>query len=129
MSRPSRRRATVLAIDDDVTLETVRQLLEGEGHRVLTAASGEDGLLLARTMSPDLILLDLDMPSMDGLEVVRRLKAEPLMRRIPVVGLISATVDHARELIFAGCIGFIQKPFGPSEFLRVVTSILNASAD
>jgi CheY-like chemotaxis protein len=128
MSRLSRRRATILAVDDDVTLETVRLLLEGEGHRVLTAAGGEDGLLLARTMSPDLILLDLYMPSMDGLEVVRRLKAEPLTRRIPVVALTSATVDHIRELTFAGCIGVIQKPFGPSDFLRVVTGILNATA-
>jgi CheY-like chemotaxis protein len=117
----------ILAIDDDVTLETVKQLLEGEGHRVLTAASGEDGLLLARTVSLDLILLDLYMPSMDGLEVVRRLKDEPLTRRIPVVAMTAATADRAREVTFAGCVGFIQKPFRPTEFVRVVTSILNAT--
>jgi CheY-like chemotaxis protein len=131
MSQPSRRRATILAIDDDPSiLETVTQLLEGEGHRVLTAASGEDGLMVARTITPDLILLDLYMPSMDGLEVVRRLKADPATptRRIPVVALTSATADHATQLTFLGCVGFIQKPFQPTEFLRIVNSILTATA-
>jgi CheY-like chemotaxis protein len=80
--------------------------------------------MVARTLTPDLILLGVYMPSMDGL-------AEPATstRRIPVIALTSASADHANHLTLAGCVALIQKPFSPIEFLRVVTSILNATAD
>src|SRR5881409_3736915 len=118
MSRPT---FTVLVIDDDPQiLEMVTELLALDGHRVLSASSGEDGLTRARADHPDLILLDYHMPVMDGLEVMERLKANAANRRIPVVALTSGTAGHANELVRAGCLGFIPKPFEPAGFRLVV---------
>ena len=128
MSRPSHRHFAILVIDDDPRVrETVTELLAGDGHHVLSTANGADGLAVARTTHLDLILLDFYMPGMNGLEVARRLKADPLTRRIAVIALTSGTAEHANELSRAGCIGFIPKPFEPTEFLRLVADTLNAT--
>lgn len=119
---------TIRVIDDEpLILETVTELLQSEGHRVLSAASGEGGLMLARARLPDLILVDFHMSGITGLEVTQRLKADASTRRIPVVALTSATAEHANELSRAGTIGFIPKPFEPVDFLRLVADLLNAT--
>lgn len=126
MGTPHPTPFTILIIDDEPLIrETAAELLATEGHRVVAASSGEDGLALARAERPDLILLDYHMPVMTGLEVIQRLKADAATRRIPVVALTSGTAEHAKELSRAGCIGFIPKPFEPTEFLRVVAELLN----
>ena len=117
---------TILVIDDELEiLETVAELLAMDGHRVLSASGGEDGLTQARAERPDLILVDYYMPRMDGLAVVKRLKADAATRRIPVVALTGGTAEHANELSRAGCIGFIPKPFEPPKLLRLVAEFLN----
>jgi CheY-like chemotaxis protein len=117
---------TILVIDDDSgILEMVSELLEIEGHRVLAAASGKDGLAMVRTVRPDLILVDYHMPVMNGLEVVKRLKSDAETQGIPLVALTSGTGHDANALSRAGCIGFIPKPFEPAGFLRVVAEFLN----
>jgi CheY-like chemotaxis protein len=118
-----------LVIDDDqLILDTAAELLQMEGHRVLVASSGEDGLAMARAARLDLILVDYHMPAMNGLEVAQRLKADAETRRIPLVALTSGTAQIANELIRAGCVAFIPKPFEPSEFLALVAEILNETA-
>jgi len=120
---------TILVIDDDeMVRDTVAELLQTDGHRVLTASSGEHGLAMMQAIRPDLILVDHHMPVMSGLEVVRHLRADAATRRIPIAALTSAGAGEANELSRAGCIAFIPKPFDPMEFRRVVAQILNETA-
>jgi CheY-like chemotaxis protein len=128
MSRPSYRQFTILAIDDEPeVLEVVAGLLSGAGYQVFLAAHGEHGLDVARGIHLDLILLDYYLPGLNGLDVLQRLKADPGTQRIPVVALTSATAEYANELSRAGCVAFIPKPFEASEFLRVVSEVLDAT--
>ena len=119
---------TILVIDDDpLLLEMASELLASDGHRPLTALSGRDGIAQAQAERPDLVLLDYHMPEMDGLAVIEKLRADPTTRRIPVVALTSATAAHANALVRAGCIGFIPKPFTPTEFLRLIVEFLHVT--
>jgi CheY-like chemotaxis protein len=119
---------TILVIDDEQTvLDAAAELLTTVGHRTVTASSGPDGLMCARSEQPDLILIDYLMPVMNGLAVVERLKADPTTSRIPLVAMTAATAELANELTRAGCIGFIPKPFEPTEFRRLVADLLKAT--
>ena len=80
---------------------------------------------MVRAVCPDLILVDYHMPKMNGLAVVQHLKADASTRHIPIVALTSASAAEANELSRAGCIGFIPKPFEPTEFRQLVNDILN----
>jgi CheY-like chemotaxis protein len=125
MNPPRSSPFTILVIGDDrLVLSTASDLLTAEGHRVLTASSGEEGLGMARTIRTDLVLVDYSMPVRNGLEVVQRLKADTETRRIPVVALTSGTAEDANELSRAGCVAFIPKPFEPRNFVRLVADIL-----
>jgi two-component system, cell cycle response regulator DivK len=128
MNGPLPRSFTIFVIDDDPgILELATELLEREGYRVLVASSGEEALAMMRAVRPDLILVDYNMPVMNGLEVVQRLKADAETRRIPLVAVTSGPAEDANELIRAGCIAFIPKPFEPTSFLRLVAGILNVT--
>jgi len=119
---------TVLVIDDDTdVLELIDDILARAGHQVVAVASGQDALTVARSVGPDLILLDYNMPGMDGPEVLERLKSDAATQRIPVVALTAATAEQANELSRAGCIGFIPKPFDPTEFVRLVADFLSTT--
>jgi CheY-like chemotaxis protein len=125
MNPPRSSPFTILVIGDDrLVLSTASDLLTAEGHRVLTASSGEEGLGMARTIRTDLVLVDYGMPVRNGLEVMQRLKADTETRRIPVVALTSGTAEDANELSRAGCVAFIPKPFEPRNFVRLVADIL-----
>lgn len=125
MNEPRPTSFTILVIDDDPgLLEVATELLSGKGHRVLVASSGEDALAMIRAVHPDLILLDYFMPKMNGLEVLRQLKADAKTRESPVVAMTSGAADEANALSEAGCVAFIPKPFEPREFLRLIAGIL-----
>jgi CheY-like chemotaxis protein len=119
------RSFTILLIDDDeMVRDTVAEVLQADGHRILSASSGRDGLAMVRAVRPDLILVDYHMPMMSGLEVVERLKADVETRRVPVVALTSATSEEANKLSHAGCLAFIPKPFEPTELRRLIAEVL-----
>jgi len=109
-----RRMATVLVVDDEPqVLHALRRALEGEGDRVLTAATGTQAVDLAATRPPDLVVLDLWLPDLDGVEVVRRLRG---WLDVPIL-ILSGDADEERKVsaLDSGADDFLQKPFGFSE--------------
>lgn len=122
--------AKVLVIEDNpanMTLATF--LLQSAGHTVLAATDAETGLTLARSEQPDLVLMDIQLPGMDGLEATRWLKADPATRDIPVVALTALAMkgDEAR-IRAAGCDGYIAKPLAYKDFLATISSHLVKAA-
>jgi CheY-like chemotaxis protein len=112
---PEVQRLKVLVVDDDPNIVTVvTAILRGEGFDVLEATSGEQGLELARTGSPDVVLLDIMMPEIGGFEVFRRLRLDPETEGIPVIFLTaSMKPEHISRSTEMGASGFIIKPFSP----------------
>ena len=122
--------ATVLIVEDnpDNMLLTV-MLLESAGYTVLTAVDAEAGLLLARTESPDLILMDVQLPGMSGLTATTLLKRDETTRDIPVIALTALAMKGDEERIrAAGCNGYIAKPMGIQDFLATVASHLSVAS-
>ena len=100
-------------------------LLESAGHTVSSAADAEAGLALARAERPDLILMDIQLPGMDGLEAIRELKRGAETRAIPVIALTALAMRGDEERIrAAGCDGYIAKPIRYREFLATVAEKL-----
>lgn len=115
----------LLVEDERDLLELLKYNLDREGYEVLTAETGEDGLKLVRSASPDLILLDLMLPSMDGLEVCRSLKAKAETADIPVIMLTAKgeETDIVRGLEL-GADDYITKPFSPRILMARVKAVL-----
>ena len=112
---------TILTIDDKTDIRRlVRMTLEFDGHTVLEATNGPEGLELARNKKPDLILLDVMMPGLDGFEVGRILRDDPQLRQIPVIMLTALDNPNDRETGLAtGARAYLNKPFGPKELLHL----------
>lgn len=119
---------TVLVVDDDPIIVSLLQVnFEIEGYDVLTATGGEAGLALARAGNPDVVVLDVMMPGIDGLEVARRLRDDPATKSIPVV-MLSAKAQAAD--VQAGlevADDYITKPFEPLELLERVGALVTRS--
>jgi two-component system sensor histidine kinase/response regulator len=121
---PSKSR--ILVVDDiSKNLQVVGTMLRNEGYHVMPATSGPQALERAHAQPPDLILLDLMMPGMDGLEVCQRLKAEPLTRQIPVIFLTASNeMEHLMKGFEVGAVDYITKPFNAPELLARVRTHL-----
>jgi signal transduction histidine kinase len=107
------RPESILVVDDEpTTLLSMRAFLQGQGYRALTASSGEEALLLCAQERPDLIMLDINMPGMNGIEVCRRLKSDPALASIPVL-FVSALVEteYRIQAFQAGGVDYLTKPF------------------
>jgi two-component system cell cycle response regulator DivK len=118
--------ATVLVIEDNpANMKLVTFLLESAGRTVLAANDAETGLTLARSRRPDLILMDIQLPGMDGLEATALLKGDEATRDIPVIALTALAMKGDEERIrAAGCDGYIAKPIAYREFLTLVAARL-----
>jgi two-component system cell cycle response regulator DivK len=103
---------TILYIEDDQPNRVlVRRVLEAEGYRVVEAGSGKEGLDMARAKRPELILVDINMPDMDGYEVTARLRSMPELGPVPIIAVTAHVMKGDREkTLAAGCSGYIQKP-------------------
>ena len=118
---------TILVVEDSaMTMELVADLLEAAGFQVLKAETAERGISSAIDHQPDLILMDLAFPGLDGLDATRRLKLDPRTVRIPVVALTAQVMggDEARARA-AGCSGFIGKPIDTRSFAKTVAEFLH----
>jgi DNA-binding response OmpR family regulator len=123
-------RNTVLVIDDAKDLiELVRFNLEKSGFDVLAATDGRSGLAIAAEHAPDIILLDVMMPGMDGLEVCRHLREDPRMRHIPIL-MLTARAEEADRVVGLelGADDYVTKPFSPRELVARVKAILRRTA-
>jgi two-component system cell cycle response regulator DivK len=120
----------VLIVEDNPANMTLAVfLLESAGHTVFTATDAEAGLMLARTEQPDLILMDIQLPGMDGLAATVQLKGDEATRRIPVIALTALAMKGDEERIrAAGCDGYIGKPMRYKEFLETIATHLAAAA-
>ena len=118
--------AKILIVEDNPSNMTLAKfLLESASHTVLCATDAEAGLMLAREQCPDLILMDIQLPGMDGLEAIQQLKREDVTRDIPVVALTALAMKGDEERIrAAGADGYIAKPLRYKEFLATVASTL-----
>jgi CheY-like chemotaxis protein len=111
--------------DNDQNLYLCRFLLEQQGFQTLVARNGIQCLETAQRERPDLILMDIQMPEMDGYEAIRRLKAIPELSGIPIVAVSSYAMANDRQKAFElGCIGYIEKPIQPGTFVTQVSSYL-----
>lgn len=118
--------ASILIVEDNpANLKLAAMLLEKAGHDVSKAADGEIGLRLAQDISPDLVLMDIQMPGIDGLEATRRLRSNPATAHLKVIALTALAMKGDEERIRdAGCDGYIAKPFHYRDFLEQVKAAL-----
>ena len=122
---------TILCVEDESEMiDLMRLILERRGFRFLGAEGGQEGLDLIRQEMPDLILLDLMMPGVDGWEVYRQLKADVDLKEIPVIVVTAKaqSIDKVLGLHIARVDDYITKPFGPQELLESINRVFEKTA-
>lgn len=119
--------AHILVVEDTQDNREVTEIiLEDAGHTVLSAVDGASGIMVATNARPDLILMDLSLPRMDGWEATRRLKANPATRNIPVIAFTAHVLqDDAERARAAGCAAVIEKPFEIDALLGKIAAFLD----
>jgi two-component system, cell cycle response regulator DivK len=116
----------ILVIDDhEDNRHILRDLLENARYEVIEATTGEEGVTLAEAHVPDLILMDIQLPDIDGYEATRRIKSMPAVRHVPVIAVTSYALsgDEVKALR-AGCDAYVTKPFSPRALLATVKQYL-----
>ena len=115
----------LLVEDNERNLKLLRDLLEVKGYRVLAATSAEEGLPLAQSEPPDLIVMDIGLPGMDGIAALQALRADARTRAIPVIAVTASVMQPEREIIMrAGFDGYMGKPIEIFGFLQLVQTTL-----
>ena len=112
----------ILVVEDhEDNRRIMRELLASAGFEMIEAVTGEEGVTLAQTHRPDLILMDIQLPVFDGYEATRRIRADPAMRSIPVVAVTSYALSGDDEKAYAaGCVAYVTKPFSPRQLLAKI---------
>jgi two-component system cell cycle response regulator DivK len=117
----------ILVIEDhEDNRRIVRELLTSAGLEMIEATDGSEGVALARSHSPDLILMDIQLPVLDGYEATRQIKADPALRSIPVIAVTSYALSGDDERAYAaGCVAYVTKPFSPRQLLAKIREHLS----
>jgi two-component system cell cycle response regulator DivK len=111
--------------DDDNNMELISIILESNGYQYIKAETGQKGIDLAIEKLPDFIILDIQLPDMNGLEVLKRIRASKADGSIPIIAMTSYAMSGDREkLLAAGCNGYIEKPIDPEKVMGQIQSIL-----
>jgi two-component system cell cycle response regulator DivK len=118
----------VLIVEDhEKNLKLARDVLQAKGYETLEARTGEEGVALARQRKPDVVLMDIQLPGISGIEAFGQLRADPATARIPVVALTaSVTPSDRSQITAAGFDAFVSKPINLREFLDTVQRLVNA---
>ncbi len=121
----------ILCVEDDpVSLKLMRDALQVHGYETAEATNGEQAVVRARELKPDLIVMDIRLPGIDGLEATRRLKSDPSTAGIPIVAVTAhAMPDDEAKVLGAGCEAYLAKPLHFAEFVSTVKSLLGNSED
>ena len=129
MAKPLDRQTILIADDEPEILDLMRMMLEWENYTVVETTDGEQCLEQARAIKPDLILSDVRMPNMTGLEVLEHLHADPELSGIPVIMLsVVTTLPQVRTALENGAIAYLPKPFEMREMARLVNQVLSRDA-
>jgi len=121
---------TVLVIeDDDNNMALITFILEDAGYQVIKAETGQKGFALAEEKLPDFIILDIQLPDVSGLEVLKKIRASKADGTTPVIAMTSFAMSGDREkLMAAGCNGYIEKPIDPDKVLSQIQSVLEGAS-
>ena len=116
----------ILVVEDQADNRRIlHDLLSSVGYEILEAITGDEGVTLATTQHPDLILMDIQLPGMDGYEATRRIKADPALHHIPIIAVTSYALSGDDAQAFAaGCDSYVAKPFSPRALLAKVREYL-----
>ncbi|MBI3457340.1 MAG: response regulator [Candidatus Rokubacteria bacterium] len=116
----------ILVVEDhEENRRIVRDLLTSAGYEMIEAVTGEEGVALAERERPDLILMDIQLPGLDGYEATRRIKANPALRPIPIIAVTSYALSGDEVKAFqAGCDAYVTKPFSPRALLAKIREYL-----
>jgi two-component system cell cycle response regulator DivK len=116
----------ILVIEDNEdNRRIVRDLLTSVGYEILEAVTGEEGVTAAGTQVPDLILMDIQLPGLDGYDATRRIKADPTLRHIPIIAVTSYALSGDDVKAYeAGCDGYVSKPFSTRALLAKIREYL-----
>ena len=122
--------ARILIVEDnDKNMKLARDILQAQGYATLEAVTGEEGVRLAREHVPDLVLMDIQLPGINGIEALRQLRAEPATAGIPVVAVTASVMQtDRREITAAGFDGYIGKPISLRPFIESVRDHLKKGA-
>jgi two-component system cell cycle response regulator DivK len=117
---------TILNVEDnEYNLKIVRQLLSRTSYRLIEAVDGEQGVATAHNELPDLILMDIQLPKLSGLEATRQLRADPKTARIPIIVITSfALSGDSEKAKDAGASAYLAKPYSPRELLQMIRKLL-----
>jgi len=123
--------STILIVEDNPrNMKLVRDVLQVKGHTTLEATTAEDGIVIAREKVPDLVLMDIQLPGMNGIDALGHLRADPATAKIPVIAVTASVMQHDRKLITeAGFDGYVGKPINLNEFLDAVNGMLARRRD
>jgi two-component system cell cycle response regulator DivK len=127
---PANARKRVLVVEDNpLNMKLFSAMIAAEGYEVLEAKNGQHGLELAQRQHPDLIIMDIQLPGMSGLEVTQSLKADAATRDIPIIATTAFATRGDEETIMAsGCDAYMAKPIAISQFLELIESFMTPSA-
>ena len=116
----------ILAVEDqEDNMQILRDLLTSAGYEIVEAENGEEALMAVAKRRPDLILMDIQLPIMDGYEATRRIKSDPALRSIPIIAVTSHALSRGEEKArAAGCDDFVAKPYSPRQLLAKVRQYL-----
>jgi two-component system, cell cycle response regulator DivK len=120
------KKVILVVEDDELNLKLVREVLKIGGYATIEAQDAESGIVLAEKHKPDLILMDLDLPVMDGLSATRTILSDVNLSYIPIVALTALAMPEDREnALAAGCVAYVTKPFSFSELLTLIGGVIS----